>query len=132
MGVLFKNADMTVYNRYWDKDTGIDKYKRTVVEGVNWQEKRNATVSDKGLNIAYNTLIFMDKLEDYREPKSFVRSPQEGFTLANGDIIVKGICGDEITGVKPYRIADIVANNDNVITIKGVTTLPGHIEIEGV
>lgn len=123
---------MTVYNRYWDKDTGTDKYKRTVVEGVNWQEKRNATVSDKGLNIAYNTLIFIDKLEDYREPKSFAKNPQKGFTLANGDIIVKGISEDEITGVKPYRIADIVANSDNVITIKGVTSLSGHFEIEGV
>lgn len=130
--VLFKNADITIYNRYFDNTTGTDKYKRTVIKGVNWQEKRNATVSDKGLNIAYNTLIFMDKLEDYREPKSFAKNPQEGFTLANGDIIVKGICEDEVTGVKPYRIADIVANNVNVITIKGVSNLTGHFEIEGV
>lgn len=136
MSVLFKNSDITIYNRYHNNSLGADMYQRTVIKGVNWQGKRNGTVSDKGLLLADSTLIFVDKLDNYVSPKRFAKLSDEDrakyFTFANGDKIVKSEVEFEITGVKPYRIADLDNEFDDVITIKSVTPLSNHFEIEGV
>ncbi|MBE1302932.1 hypothetical protein G4W71_02570 [Clostridium botulinum] len=136
MRVLFKNSDITIYNRYYDFASDTDKYQRTVIEGVNWQGKRNGTVSDKGLLLADSTLIFIDKLDNYISPKRFLKlSDQERpnyFTLNPGDKIVKGKVEFEITGIKPYRIADLESEFDDVIDIKSVNILTDHMEVEGV
>lgn len=136
MGVLFKNADITIYNRYYDNSLGYDRYQRTVIKGVNWQNKRNSTVSDKGLLLADSTIIFIDKLDNYISPKKFAKlqplERDEYFTFAPGDKIVKGEIEFEITGVKPYRIADLENEFDDVIDIKSVNELSGHFEVEGV
>lgn len=136
MAVLFKNADITVYNKYYDLASDTYKYKRTVVKGVNWQGKRNGTVSEKGLLLADSVLIFVNKLENYISPKRFAKlQPMEReryFTFAPGDKIVKGEVEFEVTGVKPYRIADLENEFDHVIDIKSVTELSDHFEVEGV
>jgi len=136
MAVLIKNADITVYNKYYDLASDTYKYKRTVVKGVNWQGKRNGTVSEKGLLLADSTLIFVDKLENYISPKRFAKlqstEREQFFTFAVGDKIVKGEVEFEVTGVKPYRIADLENEFDHVIDIKSVTELSDHFEVEGV
>ncbi|MGJ0908856.1 DUF6751 family protein [Clostridium botulinum] len=136
MGVLFKNTDITIYNKWYDSVNDMDKYQRTVIKGVNWQGKRNSTVSDKGLLLADSTLIFIDKLDNYISPKRFLKLSSEErpnyFTFAPGDKIVKGEADFEITGVSPYRISDLEKNFDDVIDIKSVNILTDHIEVEGV
>ncbi|KEI81152.1 DUF6751 family protein [Clostridium botulinum] len=136
MGVLFKNADITIYNKWYDSMNDIDKYQRTVIKGVNWQSKRNGTVSDKGLLLADSTLIFIDKLNNYVSPKNFLKLSNEErpnyFTFAPGDKIVKGDLDFEITGIKPYRIGDLESEFDDVIDIKSVNILTDHMEVEGV
>ncbi|KEI94434.1 hypothetical protein N496_20090 (plasmid) [Clostridium botulinum A2B3 87] len=136
MGVLFKNSDITIYNRYYDFASDTDKYQRTAIKGVNWQSKRSGTVSDKGLLLADSTLIFIDKLDNYISPKRFLKlSDQERpnyFTLNPGDKIVKGEVDFEITGIKPHRIADLESEFDNVIDVKSVNILTDHVEVEGV
>jgi hypothetical protein len=136
MAVLFKNADITIYNRYYDKSLGIDKYQRTVIKGVNWQGKRNSTVSDKGVLLADSTLVFIDKLENYVSPKRFAKMQslerENYFTFGQGDKIVKGEVDFEVIGIQGHKISDLENEFDNVITIKSVTELSGHFEIEGV
>lgn len=136
MAVLFKNADITIYNKYFDDSSGADKYQRTVIKGVNWQGKRTGTVTDKGLLLADSTLIFADKLDNYISPKKFAKldplEREECFTFAPGDKIVKGEVEFEVTGVKPYRIADLESEFDDVITIKSINELSDHFEVEGV
>lgn len=136
MGILFKNADITIYNRYYDSNSDTDKYQRTVIKDVNWQGKRNGTVSDKGLLLADSTLIFIDKLDNYISPKRFAKLSNEErqnyFTFTPGDKIVKGEIDFEITGIKPFRIADLESEFDDVIDIKSVNPLSSHFEVEGV
>lgn len=136
MGVLIKNADITVYNRYYDNTLGTDKYQRAVIKGVNWQGKRNGTVSDKGLLLADSVLIFMDKLDNYISPKKFIKLSDiervNYFTLAIGDKIVKGECDFIYTGVKSAMLKDLENDYDDVINIKSANTdLPNHFEVEG-
>ncbi|NFM19219.1 hypothetical protein FDB88_18970 [Clostridium sporogenes] len=136
MGVLFKNANITIYNRYFDFTSDTDKYQRTVIKGVNWQSKRNGTVSDKGLLLADSTLIFIDKLDNYVSPKRFLKlsDPERPnyFTFTPGDKIVKGEVDFEVTGIKPYRLSDLENGFDDVIDIKSVSKLSSHFEVEGV
>lgn len=136
MGVLFKNADITLYNKYYDLTSDTYEYQRTAIKGVNWQNKRTGTVSDKGLLLADSTLIFVDKLDNYVSPKRFARlQPLERkkyFTFSIGDKIVKGEVDFEITGLKPHSIADLENEFDDVIDIKSVNVLSDHFEIEGV
>ena len=136
MAVLFKNADITIYNKYYDLASDIYRYQRTTIKGVNWQNKRIGTVSDKGLLLADSTLIFVDKLDNYVSPKRFARlQPLERkkyFTFSIGDKIVKGEVDFEITGLKPHSIADLENEFDDVIDIKSVNVLSDHFEIEGV
>jgi hypothetical protein len=133
--VLFKNTDITLYNKYYDISSGYDKYQRIVIKGVNWQDKRNATISDKGLLLADSILIFLDKKDNYVSPKRFRKLSNEErisyFTLTAGDKIVKGEVDFEITGVKPYSIADLESNFENVVNIMSVGELSGHWEVEG-
>lgn len=136
MAVLFKNADITIYNKYYDLSSETYKYQRTVIKGVNWQGKRNGTVSDKGLLLADSTLIFINKLDNYVGPKRFSKmQPMERekhFTFAPGDRIVKGEVDFEVHGVSPYRISDLENEFEDVITIKSITELSGHFQVEGV
>ncbi|BDR67206.1 hypothetical protein K144312032_14340 [Clostridium tetani] len=136
MGVLFKNEDVTIYNKFYDSTNDIDKYQRTVIQGVNWQSKRNGTVSDKGLLLADSTLIFIDKLDNYISPKRFLKLPDQErpnyFTFSVGDKIVKDEIDFEITGISPYRISDLEKNFDYVIDIKSVNELATHWEVEGI
>lgn len=134
MGVLFKNADITIYNRYYDNENAYDMYKRIVIEGVNWQSKRNATVSDKGINVADSTLIFIDKLDNYVSPRQFQLLSNEErknkFTFAIGDKIVKSSIDFEITNLKPHSLVDLQKNFDNVVTIVAIRELSNHWEVE--
>lgn len=136
MAVLLKNADITIYNKYYDLASDIYRYQRTVIKGVNWQSKRNGTVSEKGLLLADSTLIFVDKLDNYVSPKRFAKlqpiEREKHFTFTIGDKIVKGEANFEVIGLKPHSIADLENEFDYVITVKSVNELSGHFEVEGV
>lgn len=134
MGVLFKNADVTIYNKYYDRVNDVDRYQRTVIRGVNWQGKRNATVSDKGLNRDDSILIFIDKIPGYVSPKRFNNlgddERKNHFTFGINDIIVKEICDFEITGLKPNSVSDLEREYDDVVNVLGVTHWSEHCEVE--
>lgn len=138
MNDLFKNSDITIYNKYYDAENDIEKYQRTVIKDVDWQEKRNANVSDKGLNLDNSILIFIDINsvggKQYIGPKQFVRLSSEErvnyFTFSLGDKIVKGEIDFELTGIRPNSIADLQSNYDDVVTILGISSFSSHWEVE--
>lgn len=132
--VFFKKSDITVYNKYYDKVNDIDRYQKTIIRGANWQGKRNATVSDKGLNREDSILIFVDKLDNYVSPKRFARLTDDEranyFTFGLNDLVVKGEIDFEITGIKPNSIADLERQFDDVVNILGVSPWSEHWEVE--
>ena len=139
MGILFKNADITLYNQYWDSDYDCDRYQRTVIKGVNWQGKRNGTVGEKGLKLDNSFLVFIDSIPNcertYISPKKFLglskEERQKHFTFNLNDRIVKGAIDFEITESRGNTLADLSNSFDDVISILGVTPLTNHFEIEG-
>lgn len=97
MGVLIKNANITVYRHYYD-DNMLDCYERINLDGVNLNSKRNATVTDKGINVAYTTMIMVDGIN-------------HAFTT--GDKVVNGHIEVDIS-----RLSEL--NVFNPVTIVGV------------
>ena len=99
MGVLFPNSDITIY--HFDKTT--QKYTRYNIQNVNMNSKRNSTVSDKGVNIAYTTIIVV---------------PQGDYKLTTGDKVIKGnitLDISKITDLKGYEVFTVVGVQPNNI-----------------
>lgn len=97
--VLFPNADVTIYHL----DSKTQKYSRINLENVNWSGKRNATVSDKGVNVAY-TVIVSAELGDY--------------TVYTGDKVVKGNITLDITklsDLKAYEVITVIGTQESDI-----------------
>ena len=97
--VLFPNADVTIYHL----DSKTQKYSRNNLENVNWSGKRNATVSDKGVNVAY-TVIVSAELGDY--------------TVHTGDKVVKGNITLDITklsDLKAYEVITVIGTQESDI-----------------
>ena len=98
------NADVTIYNRYFDKETRLDKYQRTVLKGVFWDERKAVNRLQSGLEDADKVTIIIpfavttDK--KYAPPKEFEKLEDKTgyFTLQEGDRVVKGAIDFEITG----------------------------------
>lgn len=100
---MITNADVTIYNKYFDKATRTDKYKRTVLKGVFWDHKKAVNMIKSGMENAHSVSIMipfsMDTDKSYISPKEFYKSPGvNNFTLSEGDRVVKGIIDFEITG----------------------------------
>jgi hypothetical protein len=131
--VLFPNADITIYNRYFDKTESLDKYQRTVIEKVNWSSKRKLvigkTVGDKGATVTRVTTIIIDKLDNYISPKQFKKLSSADranyFTFGNGDKIIKGNIEFEVTNIN-----DLDKNYDDVVTLTAANALSHHWEVE--
>lgn len=102
MGVMLKNADITIYHHYLDENK-LDAYERININGVNWNSKRNATVSDKGVNVSYTTMIV---------------APIGDYEVSTGDKVVKGNLSLDIirlTDLKAYTVITVVGVQENNI-----------------
>lgn len=98
------NADVTIYNRYFDKTARTDKYKRTVLYGVFWDDRKAVNRLQSGLESAdsVNVLVPFNVTTDkeYIEPRQYQKLDDNSnhFTLQEGDRVVKGVIDFEITG----------------------------------
>lgn len=115
--------DMTVYNRYIDG--GIEKYKRSVVYGVKWENRKAANVVKSGLLAADSVVVYVpfQRGENYVTPKFWSALEDKGqkWTLKDGDYLVKGVVVNEITS--SFTISMLKAMYDNVVQIRSVDTM---------
>jgi len=119
---MIKNADMTIYNVTVAKD-GVE-YQRTSLYGVSWQGVIKSIVSKEGLVSADVTKVFIpfditvDKA--YKDPVAYQSADKDKiFTLAKGDLIVRGVVDDEIHS--PTDLQVLKAAHE-VLTVTGVAT----------
>ena len=131
---MFNEDNITIYNRI--KDRNGYTYYRTVLKGVEVQQKRGATVSNT-LNIAYSTSIFIDKpvnnTKSYISEKEFLKlsekDKQKYFTFGTGDKIVADVVEKEVNA--DFSITQLESSYE-VLTIKGLKNFPCHFEVEAV
>lgn len=114
---MITNSSLTIYHKYFDKVSKIDKWKRQEVKNVWWY-------GGKGAN--YNK-----GLEDANEVK--IRIPKDINDLSDleveiGDILVKDIIDKEISiqsDLKDYETYNVTSIIDNDMGLNK------HIHIEG-
>ncbi len=99
---MLTNADITIYNRKFDKKTGFDLWNRTVIRGVHVYVDHKVSVGDTGLNSAN---VFKIRIPDnvgnsdlYLPPEEYaaLENPSGHWTIQNDDYIVIGVCDLEI------------------------------------
>ena len=99
--MLVADTDITIYHKSYDASKRLDIWHPNHYTG-SWYGRQEATVGDKGLNTA----------DSYT-----VRIPtQDVISASIGDIVVKGIAKDPITGpsqLKQYISFVITAGYDN-------------------
>ena len=128
---MMTNTKMTIFNKYVDPFTHKQQIKKHIIENVFWDNSLGVNI-----NMGYenadkvNVYIPYDKndLTDYKEPKKYNGT---GWTLQNGDFIVKGeIIEDNIEGIKDlsqYDVYTITIDDDKDFGSPNMQ----HFEIRG-
>lgn len=134
---MLNNTNITLYNKYTDKSTLKEFFKRTVIKGLNngfsaeWQGQKIASLSTaetgsgKGvLNVADAINVYISFNSDfssktYIEPKAWNRlsdlERDKYFTFQLGDRIVKGECD-----FNPINSITQLSSYDNVVSIMSI------------
>lgn len=116
------NHDVTIFNKWYDKETRTDKYIRTIFNNIHVEVQSSQQTKDKGVsadgnmfaNIPFTVIGYINP-KDYQE---LLESDLKGrWTLQTGDIIVKGIIENDIDSPKYLN------HLDNCFTIKSVETI---------
>ena len=124
---MMTNADITVYNRQFDKVQDKYIYLRTYLKGVNWQDSKGIRIAESGVVSDDRTRIFIPldvDAEDkqYKKPKTYKRMDDKSlfYTLDNEDIVVKGIIDFDLTGRPGENVSSLQAKYDDVMVITKV------------
>lgn len=117
---------ITVINRRLDPATGYDEWIPTVITGASWYSKQVASVTQDGLRTADTAAVRIPVDADtsertYMTPKAYkaAESVSGAFTLARGDLIVRGAVTTPTTG--RLTPADIQQTYEDSFTITSVS-----------
>lgn len=108
---MITNADITVYNCHYNKDTRLDDWHRTVIRGVHFYVDNKVSVGDGGVNSAdvYKIRIPTDAEFDseYIDPEEYaaLNDPKGYWTICNDDIVVQGVCSIDIEKPADLKIS---------------------------
>lgn len=134
------NAIATIYNKTIDSSTRREKYQRTIIGSVFWENKRAVNRAGSGQLEDDRATIFIPFALDanYLDPIAWrALSTKTGkWTLQSGDVIVKGSVTKEITeavagsvgppvvpAVSAYTMTDLRDAYDDVLVITSVDVL---------
>ena len=111
--LLGAHDTITIWNRYRNKQTNKDEWTRHVLSHCSWECKIESSVTDKGAVVAGAYSVLIAAHPDYRDYLTWKNLPQDErarcFTLNTGDLVALGEIAMEITGVEPYREADVLS-----------------------
>ena len=108
------NTNMSVYNKYTDNNKNVI-FKKHLVDNVFWDDSKGINLRD-GYEKADDVNVFIPKTQNdmtgYVTPLEYKKTGQ-GWTLDNGDIIVKGNTEEEQVTSK----AELLKKYNDVFTI---------------
>ena len=109
------DKDITIINKYMDKETKKTNYKVSYVKGF-WSSNDGISINGTQLTKAdgLSARILMSE-EGYKNPEDF-KENQTGWTLQNDDYLVKGKVEDFST------ITKLLENYKDVIKITNIAT----------
>ncbi len=114
---MITNTAITIYNRYYDKTSGYDKWQRTVIDAAHWFGKTKTAVATTGLIAANEYKIRIPSpIEGFVHPEDWpsLQAKSGHWTLQPGDKVVKGESDQEISKAADLKdAATILAWGDN-------------------
>ncbi len=102
---MITKDDCTLFSRWIDPVTRVEKFTRIQIRGVMWADRKAANVIKSGLLEADSVAIYIP----------FARGP---LTIKPGDVLVKGLVIDEITSI--FTMTDLREKYAKVVTIRSV------------
>ena len=108
------DTTITIFNKFQDPQTKLIRWYRTVVEGAFWKYVGEKIKIGRTVLETDNTLCRIRKDNRFLEKYEWLQKPNDEmenfFTLAEGDIIVKGEVDDTIDeGTQGIRSSDVIA-----------------------
>lgn len=142
---MWWSQTITVYNKYEDSQTQVIRWYRTVLDNCFWQNHfQRLKMGDMEVETD-NVICRIPENESFREKYLWVKIPNDlmsnYFTLAQGDIIVKGNVDDEINEYQSgTRSSDLIQKYkdlgcmvvDKVNNNTGIGLGLPHYHVEGV
>lgn len=107
---------VTIYNRLKARDSQNkkDTWWRRVIPDCSWVGKSGIQQKERTDETAKDIYVVrIPENEEYRAYSEWINNPSLYFTLNEGDIIVKGVCDDEITGESPFTASEFVTAHKN-------------------
>ena len=105
---------ITVYNKFTDPQTKVVKWYRTVIDGTFWKYVGEKVMIGQTV-LETNSIICRIRKDDrFLEKYQWVQMPNDKmenyFTLAKGDILIKGVVEDEVNEYRQgMRSTDLLA-----------------------
>lgn len=114
------DKDITVINKYYDKETKTSKYKVSHIKGF-WSSDNgisiNGTQITKADGLSARILINDSRNEQYQSPEQF-EEEQKTWTLKPDDCLIKGFISDVLTTTQALE----KYGSSNVIKITNIAT----------
>lgn len=107
---MLTNADITIYNRKYNKSTRFDEWNKTIIRGVHFYVDNQVAAGEKGLNSADAYKIRIpedaecDKVYIPEDDYMFIDDISGNWTIQESDIIVLGACEIDIS--KPSDLTE--------------------------
>lgn len=105
LGTIY-NETLTVVNRLDAKDSEAkqDSYVKTVLTGCMWYAQATRTVQQDGtVRIGTVHRVQIPSSSEYKPYKEWAKDPK-GFTLRQGDYVVRGVVEEELEAATAKRI----------------------------
>lgn len=111
---IWWDTTVTIYNKYTDAQTQLTRWYRNVITDCFWKLDGNTVqVGDVTLD-SKSIICRIPKDDTFLEKQEWINKPNDEkgnyFTIAQGDIIVKGTCDDEIDEyTRGHRSTDLLS-----------------------
>lgn len=104
------NQAITIYNRVKsaDSEDKREHWYRTVLHGCFFKSQLHTGYDGEKASMTNTYTVRIPENRNYAPYAKFVKAPNSRFTVSEGDIVIKGICTEEITGESPNTASQVL------------------------
>ena len=128
---MYTNTNMTIYNKYTNITTKKTTYKKHLIDNVFWDDSLQIKINNGNDNNDKVQVFIPKNKNDMSKYIESINYNGEGWTIQNGDYIVKGNCNkseiETISELSNYNVFKITNFDDKDYGSKNMH----HFEIRG-
>lgn len=103
------NHTITLYNLKYNPISKLGEYKRTILNGVHWEDTSESKLDNKAVRSEDITEIVIPNKTGYVEPNIYAQltSVEGVWTVRKGDLVLKGLVEVEVSEIKDLKGYDV-------------------------